>query len=70
MFQWGNYSCPRTRNKQNGVGKNVKDKQRDKRGRDGDPSQEVSLKREKFPNTRKVCGDPWNLRGRHNREEK
>ena len=35
------------------VGKNIKDKKRDKRGRDGDPSQERSLKKERFPNTRK-----------------
>ena len=28
------------------VGQNMKDKKRDKRGRDGDPSQEESLKRE------------------------
>ena len=28
------------------VGQNIKDKKRDKRGRDGDPSQEESLKRE------------------------
>ena len=28
------------------VGQNIKDKMRDKRGRDGDPSQEESLKRE------------------------
>ena len=32
------------------VGQNIKDKKRDKRGRDGDPSQEgILLKREKFP---------------------
>jgi len=52
-----------------------KDKKRDKRGRDGDPSWEGSLKKGKFPNTRKhshrwVCGESWNLRGQHNREEK
>ena len=45
------------------VGKNIKDKKRDKRGRDGYPSQEGSLKKERFPNTRKhshwrVCGEP------------
>ena len=33
------------------------------------------VKEEKFPNTRKpshrqVCGEFWNLRGQHNREEK
>ena len=32
------------------------------------------IKEEKFPNTRKpshwqVCGEFWNLRGQHNREE-
>ena len=29
------------------VGKNIKDKKRDKRGRDGDPSQEGSIKKER-----------------------
>ena len=29
------------------VGTNIKDKKRDKRGRDGDPSQEASLKKER-----------------------
>ena len=34
-----------------------------------------AVKEEKFPNTRKlshrqVCGEFWNLRGQHNREEK
>ena len=29
------------------VGKNIKDKKRDKRGREGDPSQEGSLKKER-----------------------
>ena len=29
------------------VGKNIKDKKRDKRGRDGDPSREGSLKKER-----------------------
>ena len=53
------------------VGQKIKDKKRDKRVRDGDPS----LKEEKFPNTRKpshlrVCGELWNLRGQHNWEEK
>ena len=63
------------------VGQNIKDKKRDKRGRDGDPSPEGNLKRERLPkkerlpNTRKhslqrVCGKPWNLRGQNNREEK
>ena len=58
------------------VGKNIKDKKRDTRGRDGAPSREGSLKkREKFPNTRKhshcqVCGESWNHRGKHNWEEK
>ena len=52
------------------VGKNIKDR----RGRDGAPSQEGSLKK-RFPNTRKhsqcqVCGEPWNHRGQHNQEEK
>ena len=56
------------------VGQNIKDKMRDKRVRDGDPSQEGILK-EKFPNTRKpshwrVCGEFWNLRGQHNWEDK
>ena len=53
------------------AGQNIKDKKRDKRVRDGDPS----LKEEKFPNTRKpshqrVCGVFWTLRGQHKREEK
>ena len=35
----------------------------------------VVLKRDKFTNTRKhslqrVCGEPWNLRGQNNQEEK
>ena len=55
--------------------KNIKDKKRDKRGRDGAPSRKGVSKREKFPNTRKhshcqVCGKPWKHRGQHNREEK
>ena len=33
---------------QKGVGKNIKDKKRDKRGRDGDPSWEGSLKKERI----------------------
>ena len=56
------------------VGQNTKDKKRDKRGRDGDPSQEGSLKREvsKHQETllTRVCGESWNLRGQHNQEEK
>ena len=57
------------------VGQNIKYKKTDKRVRDGDPFPEGNLKkREKFPNTRKhshqVCGEPWNLRGQHSREEK
>ena len=56
------------------VGQNIKEKKRDKRGRDRDPSREEVLK-EKFSNTRKhsrrwVCGKSWNLRGQHNLEEK
>ena len=43
--------------------------------RDGAPSWEGSLKKDRFPNTRKhshcrVCGEPWTHRGQHNREEK
>ena len=58
------------------VGQNTKDKKRDKRVRDGPiPSQVGVLKEGKFPNTRKpsyqwVCGEFWNLREQHNREEK
>ena len=56
------------------VGQNIKYKKTDKRDRDRDPSQEGSLKKDKFPNTRKhsdqrVCGEPWNHRGQHNWEE-
>ena len=36
------------------VGHNIKDKKRDKRGRDGDPSREGSLKKENFLHTRKL----------------
>ena len=37
------------------VGKNIQDKKRDKRSRDGEHSWEGSLKkREKFPNTKKL----------------
>ena len=39
------------------VGQNIKDKKRDKRVRDGDPSQEGVVK-EKFPNTRKSSDWP------------
>ena len=35
------------------VEKNIKDKKRDERGRDRDPSREGSLKKEKFTNTGK-----------------
>ena len=57
------------------VGKNIKDKKRDKRHWDRDPSREGNLKKERFPNTRKhshwrVCGEPWNHKGQHNQEEK
>ena len=57
------------------VGKNIKDKKRDKRGRDGAPSREGVLKREKFPNTRKpshcrICAELWKHRGQHNRKKK
>ena len=58
------------------VGKNIKDKKRDKRGRDGAPSWEESFeKREKFPDTRKhshcrVCGKPCYQRGQRNQQEK
>ena len=56
-------------------GKNIKNKKRDKRVRDGDCPREEVVKEEKFPNTRKpshqrVCGEFWNLRGQHNWEEK
>ena len=55
------------------VGQNIKDKKRDKRGKDGDLSR--GALKEKFPNTRKhshwrVCGESWNLRGQHNQEDK
>jgi len=57
------------------VGKNIKDKKRDKRGRDEFHPRKGVLKREKFPNTRKpshcrICAEPWKHRGQHNREEK
>ena len=55
--------------------KNIKDKKRDKRGRDGDLSGEESLEKERSfqtsGNTHQwVCGEPWDLRGQHNQEEK
>ena len=57
------------------VGQNIKDKKRDKRGRDGDPSQEGSLKKEisfQTPGNTlwRVYGEAWNLRGQINWEEK
>ena len=55
------------------VGQNIKDKKRDERGRDGDPSQEGSLKKQRSfqkHSHQQVCGEPWNLRGQHNWEEK
>ena len=56
------------------IGQNINDKKRDKICRDGDPSWEGSLKREvsKHQETLspRVCGESWNLRGQHNREEK
>ena len=57
------------------IGKNIKDKKREKEvGMEIHPGKGV-LKKEKFPNTRKhshcqVCGEPWNLIGQHNWEEK
>ena len=57
------------------VGQNIKDKKRDKRGRDGDPSQGGSLKRGEVSKHQEtlspgVCGEFWNLRRQHNWEEK
>ena len=58
-----------------GGGNNKKTKKETKEvGTELHPGKRV-LKREKFPNTRKyshcrVCGEPWNLRGQHNWEEK
>ena len=55
--------------------KNIKEKKRGKRGRDGAPSWEGSLKKERFPDTRRhshcrVCGKPWNHRRQQNWDEK
>jgi len=55
--------------------KNIKDKKRNKRGREELRPGKGVLKRERFPNTRKhshcqVCAKPWKHRGQHNREEK
>ena len=49
-------------------------KKKDKRGRDEIRPRKGVLKK-KFSNTRKhsvwwVCGEPWNLRGQNNQEEK
>ena len=57
------------------VGQNIKDKKRDKRGRDGNPSQEGSIKKREVSKHQEallpvVCGKPWNLRGKRNQEEK
>ena len=58
------------------VVQSIKDKKRDKRVRDRDPSWGVGgVVKEKFLNSRKpshrqVCGEIWNLRGQHNWEEK
>ena len=62
-------------NEKKGSRQNIKDKKRDKRGRDGDLSQKGVFIEEKFPNTREhshwqVSGEFWNLRAQHNREEK
>ena len=58
------------------VGKNIKEKKKRAKeiGTERCPRKGV-LKREKFPNTRKhspcrVCGEAWNHRGQHNKEEK
>ena len=56
------------------VGQNIKDKKTKEWGMETCPREGV-IKEEKFPNTRKtshwlVCGEFWNLRGRHNWEEK
>ena len=53
------------------VEQNIKDKKRDKRVKDGDPSPEGVVKEEKFPNTSPV--GVWgvlNLRGQHKWEER
>ena len=57
------------------VEQKIKDKKRDKRVKNETRPGEGVVKEEKFPNTRKpshrqVCGEFWNLRGQHNREEK
>ena len=57
------------------VGQNIKDRNRDKRFRDGDLTWGESVKEEKFPHSRKpshrwVCGEFCNLRGKHNWEKK
>ena len=57
------------------LGKNIKDKKRDKRGKDGAPSWEGSLKKERSFETpgntfTAVCGKTWNHRGQHNWGEK
>ena len=56
------------------IRQNVKAKKRDKELRMKSHPREGVVKEEKFPNTRKpsywqVCGEFWNLRGQHNREE-
>ena len=56
------------------VGQNIKDKKRDKRGRDRDLSWEGSLKKEVSKHQEILylvgLGEPWNLRGQNNWEEK
>ena len=51
------------------VGQNIKDKIRDKRFRDGDPSWGGS-REGGVVSTQFVCGEFWNLRGEHNWEKK
>ena len=56
-------------------GGKTKDKKRDKRVRDGDPSQEGSSKRGEVSKLQEtlslcICGEFWHLRGQHNLEEK
>ena len=56
------------------VGHNIKDENRDKRLRDGDPFWGGVMKEEKFPHSRKLshrhaCREFWDLRGQHNQEE-
>ena len=53
----------------------MKDKKRDKRGRDGVPSWEGSLKKREVSKHQEtfsllICAEPWKHRGQHNREEK